>query len=240
MAELIVVLFIVTVVSTVIIGNISSFSSRAQLRNIAQNLSLDVRRAQIYGVTVKEAKPGTTSSYKSYTTGYGVVLRLDHPNMYVLFGDRPVTPYPADPTAPLPVGNGLFNAGTIIPDGWSAGGCNFDSSTIIGNRNECLQQITIPTNFMIYAICANNNDGVIHCSSMPPTYPNYWTQDSSLNEVDITYTRPSSIGRIIFNRDPSIYPQALSTIIILSTTDQKQFISYSIYKSGQILISSLN
>src|SRR5512133_2633560 len=61
--EMIVVIGIIALLSTVTLSNYKDVSSRISLENLAQQIALTVRQAQVYGISVVR---GTGSVYPSY------------------------------------------------------------------------------------------------------------------------------------------------------------------------------
>jgi prepilin-type N-terminal cleavage/methylation domain-containing protein len=87
--ELMVSVTIMVIISTMIAGNQSTYSSGAALKNIANDLALSLRQAQIYGISVREFSPGSNT----FNVGYGVSFNTNSvPNgdtgSYVFFADR--------------------------------------------------------------------------------------------------------------------------------------------------------
>jgi prepilin-type N-terminal cleavage/methylation domain-containing protein len=79
--ELLVVIGIITVVSAVILANNNKFGGQALLQNLAYDIALSVREAQVYGISVKQNSAGAFSS------GYGMYFALATPGTYHLFAD---------------------------------------------------------------------------------------------------------------------------------------------------------
>lgn len=97
LVELIVVLGIVAMVSSVIIFNYSDFRTTVTLRGLAQEIALSVRKAQTYATSVR-AIDGASASTNSFP-GYGIAFSADstgstdpavpHRARFVLFADIP-------------------------------------------------------------------------------------------------------------------------------------------------------
>lgn len=81
--ELVVVIFIFLIISTVISVNYSSFNEKLSARNAAEEIASNGRKAQAFGLGVKEI----TISSTTYFPGYGVYFKLDQPTSYVFFAD---------------------------------------------------------------------------------------------------------------------------------------------------------
>lgn len=72
---------IIVVVSGVILANNSRFGGVVVLENLAYDMGLSIRQAQVYGISVARFGAG------DYSAGYGIHFDLSSPNTYILFGD---------------------------------------------------------------------------------------------------------------------------------------------------------
>ena len=81
--ELMITITIVTLVTGIVMANYSSFNSVVLLKSQAYELALDLRSAQVYGVSVG----GTTNSFRG---AYGIYFDVanGNQNQYVLFQDQ--------------------------------------------------------------------------------------------------------------------------------------------------------
>lgn len=248
-AELITVIFIVTIISAVIISNQSSFGSGAQLRNLADNLGLSIRQAQVYGIAVRDSSPGTTGSYTSINLGYGVVFRVNpgYRNSYRFFADIGQAP-PADKTNSTGAQGNLFFNNCSTPNaactgannnGWA---CTYPtinpSSANWTNGYECIPPlITIPANYQIMAICAVTQFSP-YAETCSDDIGSGGVVDPSIFEVDIVFRRPNTEASITFNRDAlnGYTIGSYGTKIVLSTLDGSKKNSVTVYKTGQISV----
>jgi len=80
LVELMVTIGIVTLVTGVVMVKYSSFNSVVILKSQAYELALDLREAQVFGVSVG----GGTNSYRE---AYGIYVDMANPNQYMLFQD---------------------------------------------------------------------------------------------------------------------------------------------------------
>jgi len=80
--ELLVSVGILAFISSVILANHSRFNSQLLLGNLAYDVALSVRQAQVFGLSVREFKSSTT-----FDTGYGVHITSSDPNTYIIFAD---------------------------------------------------------------------------------------------------------------------------------------------------------
>lgn len=83
--EMIVVLGIFAVVSSIVLFNYSKFRSTTVLINTAYEVALSIREAQIYGVSVRSPHGSPTPGF---TDAYGIYVPTDNTNKYILFADK--------------------------------------------------------------------------------------------------------------------------------------------------------
>jgi hypothetical protein len=84
-------------VTGVVLVNNSTFGGKVLLENLAYDIALSVRQAQVYGIAVQ--RYGSTVS--GFDVGYGTHFRTASADTYVLFGDGVTA-------------NGLFDAGEAV------------------------------------------------------------------------------------------------------------------------------
>ena len=80
--ELMVVTGILVVITSLILANNTRFGGAVLLENLAYDIALSVRRAQVYGIAVQRF--GTDD----FSAGYGVNFTLATPAVYILFADK--------------------------------------------------------------------------------------------------------------------------------------------------------
>lgn len=97
--EMLVVIGIIVLISGVVLTNNSRFGGVVQLQNLAYDIALSVRQAQVYGISVQRFGTGST-----FAAAYGMHFAVSSPNTYVLFGDV---------NSPL---NGVYDPGGAIPE----------------------------------------------------------------------------------------------------------------------------
>jgi prepilin-type N-terminal cleavage/methylation domain-containing protein len=95
--ELLVVIAIITIISTIILANNNRFGGQVQLQNLAYDIALSIRQAQVYGISVQRF--GVTGT--QYAPGYGMHFATNVPNNYILFGD-------------IVTANGVYTAGELV------------------------------------------------------------------------------------------------------------------------------
>ena len=90
--ELMVVTGILVVITSLILANNTRFGGAVLLENLAYDIALSVRRAQVYGIAVQRF--GTDD----FSAGYGVNFTSGTPTVYILFAD----------IYPISTGNGIY------------------------------------------------------------------------------------------------------------------------------------
>lgn len=134
--ELIVTVSIFSLLTTLILVNHSKFSGAILLENLAYDVALSVREAQVFGLSVKEFEVGSGQ----FQQGYGV--HFDTSTLpiteYVLFADR--------------------NQGIFPPNG------KYDPASCGGSEPECIEIFTIQKGNIIKEFCATTAGGVEKCS----------------------------------------------------------------------------
>ena len=79
--ELLAVTGIMVVITSVVLVNNGRFGGVIQLQNLAYDVALSIRQAQVYGISV--ARFGEDN----FSTGYGVHFDTSNPDTYALFAD---------------------------------------------------------------------------------------------------------------------------------------------------------
>lgn len=79
--ELLVVTGIIVVISGIVLANNNRFGGAVLLENLAYNVALSIRQAQVYGISVQRFGQNT------FSAGYGVHFDLSSPDTYVLYAD---------------------------------------------------------------------------------------------------------------------------------------------------------
>ena len=106
LVELLVTIGIFVIVTGVILFNFRSFDSRIVLDNLAYEVALTVRQAQVFGTSVKEAGAGS-----ELFPSYGVFFSTFDDNAFTLFADV----FPVLESG----GDGKYGAGDILIDQFS-------------------------------------------------------------------------------------------------------------------------
>ena len=125
---------IMVTLSALIAFNQSHYTSGAELSNIANDLSLSLRQAQVYGISVKEVTPGSND----FNVGYGVAFNITgggSPGSYIFFADRGVQ-------------NKLYDNDWSCPS---------------GSGSECLDKVTLTGGNYIQQLCSLDASGNKGC-----------------------------------------------------------------------------
>jgi prepilin-type N-terminal cleavage/methylation domain-containing protein len=85
--ELLVVCAIIIIISAIILFNNNRFGGVVILENLAYDVALSVRQAQVYGIAVQRFGTGSAD----FTTGYGMHFAANSPTTYILFADADQT-----------------------------------------------------------------------------------------------------------------------------------------------------
>lgn len=84
LVELIVSVAIFLVITSIILVKHSQFSGTLLIENLAYDIALSVRKAQVFGLSVREFTPGSNE----FNVGYGVHFDSASNNTYIFFADR--------------------------------------------------------------------------------------------------------------------------------------------------------
>jgi prepilin-type N-terminal cleavage/methylation domain-containing protein len=82
--ELLVVVAIIVVITGLILANTNKFGGQTLLQNLAYDIALSLREAQVYGISVR-------SDNGAYNSGYGMHFDMNNPTTYNLFADAAQT-----------------------------------------------------------------------------------------------------------------------------------------------------
>lgn len=205
LVELLVVVAIFMVVSGLVIFNYSNFRSTVSLENLAQDIALTVRKAQVFALGVK----GVNAQFP----GYGIHINLDsattttttsvrgNSKSFIFFADIPLSP-----GTPGAVGDKQYNMRSGIP-------CDGSS---LGAGNECVDIVTITTPDEIRSICTSAST----C----------YTSGS----LDIVFTRPNPEASICYIPSSGIASCSNSHVDIIVAAQDGTTKSVTVWNTGQI------
>ena len=124
--ELLAVTAILTIITSIVIVNNGRFGGVILLENLAYDIALSIREAQVYGISVRQFGSG------NFDVGYGMHFLTSSPTTYVLFADAIERNglYDGCPTKAscelvesTDIQRGYFIAGLCVPAGKSAKDC---------------------------------------------------------------------------------------------------------------------
>lgn len=134
--EILVSIAIMAFIATTVIYNQGDFNDRIALGGSASDVELQIREAQVYGISVREFQPGTSE----FDSSYGIHFNLSGSgsnNSFLFFADRGTK-------------NKIYD-GTI--------------ACLTGGANECIRRFTLSRNNIISDICVILSTGVNQCYS---------------------------------------------------------------------------
>lgn len=113
---------IIIVVTSVVLVNNNRFGGVVQLENLAYDVALSVRQAQVYGISVQ--RYGTDD----FSSGYGMHFDINDPQHYEFFADVDRDGFfdsPGENVSPSPytIRNGFVISGLCAPEGADAATC---------------------------------------------------------------------------------------------------------------------
>ena len=90
--ELMVTVTIMMIMTSVVLFDYNTFNDSSVLNNLAYDMSLTIRQAQVYGTAVREngngtsaGSPITVGSVNNFVSSYGVHFDHNNPNSFTLF-----------------------------------------------------------------------------------------------------------------------------------------------------------
>ena len=124
--ELLVVTAILTIITSIVLVNNGRFGGVILLENLAYDIALSIREAQVYGISVRQFGTG------NFGVGYGMHFLTSSPTTYVLFADAIESNglYDGCPTEAscelvesTDIQRGYFIAGLCVPAGADEDSC---------------------------------------------------------------------------------------------------------------------
>mgnify|MGYP003797632051 CR=1 FL=1 len=216
--ELIVVLSIFAIMSSVVILNYGNFETKVEIKTLSNDIAQKVVQAQKFAMSGKSV-PKKQQEYMidngiNWTPSYGVYFSQDFPKKFVYFAD---------------LNNSASNSNFAY---------NFNSVVNANNCSEieCLEVSDINKDYSINSIqmvfpldSCSGASGSSSGSSSDETYT-----FSNVEELSVTFTRPDSRAVIqsvpVFNCSPSF-----AVVNLSSANNAKSIIK--IYPSGRIQIN---
>ena len=209
LVEMMVVLGIIVIITTVALVGQSSFNQTLILTDTAYSVALSLREAQSYGLS---SKVFAASNFVQ-NAGYGI--RFSGPSSYTMFVDS----YPLEPGSTL---GGIcvgHDAAIGRPDA-RPGNCLYDPQA---DRDGLVQNITFTRGFTIGAICGNDGTALKRCYG------------SDFDNLDIVFQRPNTVSTIIGKRGSTYLKFTSASIEILAPGGAAQR-CVTISQAGQITV----
>lgn len=215
--EMLVVVAIIAIVSSVIMFNYSDFSSNVSVRNLSQEVALAIRKAQTYATSVRSVD-GTAIVDSSAYAGYGISFStndiaadqyLPSNKRFMLFVD-------------IPEGSGTDSEYTGTYTQVQSQACGTPTSSY----NECIESFGITTSDKILAICGGTDVA---------SYSSDVSTCTSVGSVDISFKRPSPDAKIIYTpQNGTPIRSAYAQIVLESAKGLKRAIT--VWNTGQISV----
>lgn len=134
MAELLVSVAIIVVITVVVLFNQRTFDDQIALSNAVSEIEIEIRQAQVYGVSVREFSPNTDE----FDVAYGVSFARANNDRYIAFADR-------------------------SPQNARYDGNNSSTNCTFGGSSECLNLATIQRGNVISRLCVIQSNGNPSC-----------------------------------------------------------------------------
>lgn len=210
LAELLVSIVIIGLITSVVVFNYRDFNDNLEIGNLAYDLALSIRDAQVSGGAVRGFGGGFDYAY-----GVHFNISFQQPDFmgdnksYINFIDL----YPSNT---IPPGNGEYDA--------NLGGYPGFLSCGEAQNLECLQIIDIGRGNFIEKICYRNVNGNLQCNNV--------------GSADLTFLRPKLETNLIFRREngnPINQAKNKEAVICLASPSGRQK-SIHILKTGQISV----
>lgn len=202
--ELIVVMFIFSIVSGIMLFNYSQYRNTISLGNLSQDIALTIRKAQVYAIGVKGVN--VNGVLENQFPGYGMHFYLPNTSSnptdgneksFIFFSDIPFTSGLA--------GDRMYNQSTSTCDSLMYG-------------NECIDIIDITSTDRITALCA---EALCVDSAFSP-------------RLDIVFTRPNPEPTFCFSTNGGSCTTTSSYVSIkVKSVDGSEKV-ISVWNTGQI------
>ncbi|MEK7510759.1 MAG: prepilin-type N-terminal cleavage/methylation domain-containing protein [Patescibacteria group bacterium] len=211
LVEMMVVLFIIVIVTTVAVTGQGAFNRSLILTDTAYTIAFSLREAQSFGLSSRSVTPGV------YNAGYGIRFSSQTPSAYVLFADtNPVKPgndqsalcpgHPPDETS---------------PDS-HPGDCIYDPSA---TPAELVRTYTLNRGYEIYRFCGGEwGGGEVRCSGV------------DFETMHITFMRPSTDTVIFGIMQNGNLRRLTNATIYLRSPDGEAERCITVSKVGQIAV----
>ncbi len=217
LVELVVVIGILILVSSIILFNYNDFNSNVSLENLSQDIALTIRQAQTLAIGVKGVGTGTNATFPGYGIHFQLPADKANPN---LGGDKSFIYFADIPSGIPSIGNKKYDESLGTTD------C---SDATVSDINECLNIVGISSTDVINRICINDSVSDV-------CYP---SSGSDAPSLDIVFTRPNPEAEFYFSNNGFTKSSGISavTIEIMSPGNRKTK-EIKVWNTGQISVDS--
>ncbi len=222
--ELLFVIAIFAILTATVIYNYGNFNSNIIMSNLAYEVALEIRQAQVYSLGVRGTP--VVGEDASFDTRYGVLFTVgDSVNTrYMLFSD--FSPVNDDPeNVDSRAGNGECNSSESISDTCRDNGCDY----------ECFQTGDLVNGITFDKICiieeTDGNPVDLDGGECAP-------DAISVNNVNITFARPYTNAIIVSQGDSHEEDDKLNAGIVLKSTGGSKR-AVIVRSSGQISVETI-
>jgi Tfp pilus assembly protein FimT len=135
LVEVTVSIGIMMLILVIVFRGQATYTENIALRSIADEIELNIRQAQVYGISVREFSPGASEFNVSYGLSFDTTSSGTN-NAYLLFADRGVK-------------NQIYDSGWNCP---------------VGGSSECLEKISLSRSMTISSLCYIQTSGAESCT----------------------------------------------------------------------------
>lgn len=214
--EMIVVLMIISIITTITLVGQSTFDRSMLLTNTAYRVAISIREMQTYGLSSRVALVG--SEYKT-NVGYGAHFVAGSPGSYVLYADSSrasgIANYCQD----------IAGTNSALPD-YKLGNCTYEAGADV-----LVESYTFTRGFRISDFCGRAASEVGN--------PRYCMSTNQLSALSTVFMRPNTDSVLSGQRTTAGSPwiELNSAEIYLSSADGLTVRGVCISKLGQVSVS---
>jgi len=187
LVEMLVALGIIAFITAIVVFNHQDFSESVKLSNQTENISVDVRRAQVEGLAVEQF----SRSDDPFQAGRGIYVNLKEPKQYVYFADRRE--------------QGVHFLYDAANESYTY---NCDDAS----NEECITVERLRNDFVIQRLCGIEEDGdeVCTCSDASEhcdeSEDNFSPFAEKVRALHLSYVRPRPNANIVFVTEGADFP----------------------------------
>lgn len=210
--ELVVVIAIMGIMSGIILANYSGFNSSASLDNLAQDIALTIRKAQMSAISVKGVDLQGTTIFP----GFGVHFQIPSGLNQISGGEKSFIFFADIPPAVNATGDKQYNYDqlSLICDSF-----NFSQG------RECMDIIGIKSLDTISEICINDSQDCYSSERSPA--------------LDVVFTRPNLDAQFYFCASTTSCRSDISSATIKIKSSKNKIKEITIRNTGQISVNDI-